>query len=757
MFKNNNTFCFGVLITVWLISFDSQAQRHDYYKPTPINNIGSQSYADAFNGEPKKDQINWMVWGHGRNAVNNQLSSWNIGDFTGAKVPEPLSAYQRTASTTGYGGMAVEMHNDPQIGPVFGTIINTFSEPWIAGQANISAGILEYDFSNSAQNIFPFQKPNTSVHFSMKMQVPQAYVLGGSRAHISPSITFDDTSTGQYFWYAPLAFNMGPGQWPSELISWDIGTQSAIVGSHYGNNTKYITTSPGSSFSTAQTWKGWRTFAYSVNAAQLLLAIEDVNRYKKQQQNDCIKKFQTSTGRYPTPDEIEKNCPNKDFNKDLSKYKIGSFLMDAEVARPNSANDNGNLGYSVNDIYFYSITIPQNNPPAEPIHPGAVSIFPEGGFENPRFRFGNGQATNTQMDFLAGLPDIAGLAQSPWYIAQWKKTDLLRPDVMFRSPASVVDPVFKVPLYAFPTPSNESHIYAFKELQSKKMVYELYGEHGWLNQIGGSNVFLSVNAQKPSESTFEKPLLLQIKAKVSNHQILYNSEAAKKDGSVLTQFFSGFTVQYRDPKTSAVSNLFLQIYHGGSTANLQSHQYRGCYRNNANSSILELVYGANLNDAFFKDASPNGPLQSVEYNVNKYLCDMISKPIKCTDGSQNWDFVFPPEARNLKNWNINSYYIGIETQDRLGSATAAPRGAAAMGVQLSDIKLMKQSNQADYVCNSSNPTPLPPETPASSGKFCSGKNEILWQCGLTKPPTSKWTSQGGECYHFNNGKSSNCK
>lgn len=57
------------------------------------------------------------------------------------------------------------------------------------------------------------------------------------------------------------------------------------------------------------------------------------------------------------------------------------------------------------------------------------------------------------------------------------------------------------------------------------------------------------------------------------------------------------------------------------------------------------------------------------------------------------------------------------------------------------------------------PTPTPPTPPAPNetiGTFCSGKREILWSCGISKIPSTGWKDVGGGCYHKDNGVTDLC-
>ncbi|MBC7742082.1 MAG: hypothetical protein H7061_07790 [Bdellovibrionaceae bacterium] len=434
--------------------------------------------------------------------------------------------------------------------------------------------------------------------------------------------------------------------------------------------------------------------------------------------------------------------------------------------------------------------------------PGVVSIFGAGSFESPRFEFHNSNGVST------GVANIPEFQPSLWYVAQWKKINELQPGSMFRNSAHAVDPVLGVAKFAFPTANNESHIWTFEDPKTKKQVVELYGQHGWVDSVGGSNVFLQREIPDNENAKLDYPIELQLKAKISSRSILPNANA--KPGAVMGQFISGFTVHYTDPLSGAVQNIFLQINHAESVGG--DPVYRGCYRH---GESIEMVYGANLNDKNFTSASANGPLENANYNINKYVCDLVTKPLDCTDGVKQWKHYFSADAKNLKNWKLNGYYIGIETQDRMGLSTNPQQGTAALAVQLSDVKILKDKSQAPYDCASyvappppistgqfcsgmhtikwqcggsgspgagwnqadngcfhidagasetcgspvvtvPTPAPVAPATPGTSGQFCSGTHEILWKCGLSQSPGATWKDAGGGCFHFDNGTALTC-
>ena len=308
--------------------------------------------------------------------------------------------------------------------------------------------------------------------------------------------------------------------------------------------------------------------------------------------------------------------------------------------------------------------------------PTALSLLPEA-LGNPRLLFADGTVLNNAPALFPGAPAIAGFAASAWYVAQWKKTALMRPDVLFENAPSTADPLLGISRWAFPSTDNQSHVWIWEPAGGPR-VFELYGEHGWLDAAGGSNVFLSVNAIDEASTSMELRTRLTMSAKVARSSVTYTAQGADTDGSVLWQAFTGLIFHFVPSGGGPRTVLFLQIAHA------DAHNQTGTYLSYGGNAAL---YGGRLpgDPSLFGDR-PSQALTALDFDLNAYLCDAVSRSYPIAGGGS---FSFPAEAHDLRTWRFKSLYSGIETQDRLDSAAAAARGSDLVAFQVAGIDVRK--------------------------------------------------------------------
>ena len=90
-------------------------------------------------------------------------------------------------------------------------------------------------------------------------------------------------------------------------------------------------------------------------------------------------------------------------------------------------------------------------------------------------------------------------------------------------------------------------------------------------------------------------------------------------------------------------------------------------------------------DEFLSSTPSTGGLQTMDFDVNKHLCALVSAVYNC--GGTNVGF--PPAAFDFKNWQIMGLYIGLETENRMVPNDQTVRGHAGLGVQIEDLHLYK--------------------------------------------------------------------
>ncbi|MBC7740553.1 MAG: hypothetical protein H7061_00040 [Bdellovibrionaceae bacterium] len=318
---------------------------------------------------------------------------------------------------------------------------------------------------------------------------------------------------------------------------------------------------------------------------------------------------------------------------------------------------------------------------------GSQSVFPEPRLTNPKLRFHTGGVRENRPEISPDLPNISGAA-SPWILTQWRRPQFILPLNMQKDLAP--DAVLGSATYYFPSEDKRSHLKIYKG-KTAPYVYELFSQGGMLDQRGGTNVFLAADAV--GNVTFEKMIDYEVDLKFSIAKIKYDTLLAKRTGAVMSQLFTGLTLHYEDAgnPTQTPINLFMQIYHNNTSYPDQS--YRGCYRH---GNIMEIVYGnILLNDPRLDFVSTNQPAKKMRFNVNQYLCDMITQGFSCDDNGKKYKFDFPLAAKNFENWKITSMYIGLETQDtdlRSGAFTNKPQGNVESAVQISNLSMTRNND-----------------------------------------------------------------
>ena len=312
-----------------------------------------------------------------------------------------------------------------------------------------------------------------------------------------------------------------------------------------------------------------------------------------------------------------------------------------------------------------------------------TSLLPDPGMTSPRLRFHTGRVVNNAPELFKIVPNMPGYPVSDWYVAQWAKQSLMRPDVMFINAPSTKDPLLGVAKYAFPAAKNYSHLWIY-ERKPKPPIFELHSEHGWLSPRGGSNVFLAVNAAAGVAASMEKKVILYLEAKLKKVVEFAYNPANLKNGRVMWQFFIGMSFHFVHPQTKKRTHLFLQIKLGNSIDSKATYL--------SHTSADGLIYGGILPGSPFFTAphAAKAPLQALQYDINRYLCAAVKARYPSQVIPSGY-YSFPKEAHHLKNWLFRGFYIGLETQSGLASDRVL-LGAAAATVQLSNIRLMRDDN-----------------------------------------------------------------
>ncbi|NUN06243.1 MAG: hypothetical protein HUU57_10830 [Bdellovibrio sp.] len=408
-------------------------------------------------------------------------------------------------------------------------------------------------------------------------------------------------------------------------------------------------------------------------------------------------------------------------------------------------------------------------------------LLPDPGWQSPRLKVHAGKIENFMPKIELPHMELSPYEVSGWSLTQWRKQSYIMPTDM--KVGDDRDSVLGTAKYTMKSSSGESEIKMFKHPQNGGFVFELTGRQGWLAHGGGSNVFVSADVRSDRKNTFDGKITLSLESKLVSASAVESVAGANRDGSVVGQYFSGFTVSYEDPTGRLPRTaLFIQIHHADTRGRLNS-EYRGCYPHNG---YQEIVYSNTLaGDHYYAAASGSqDSLSRKQFDVNRYLCEALARDFSCVDdnGTRS-NRNFKEYGQNLANWKVGSYYTGLETQAAFGSATvpSTARGTTEMKVQLADIRLTRDKSVIyasceDYVAQrgqvvpvtppaapavpavpaapSAPSVPLPASTPSvpssttcSSGNFNNGNQLVEYRCGCGVPTDEGWVAQGNQCYH----------
>ena len=95
-----------------------------------------------------------------------------------------------------------------------------------------------------------------------------------------------------------------------------------------------------------------------------------------------------------------------------------------------------------------------------------------------------------------------------------------------------------------------------------------------------------------------------------------------------------------------------------------------------------------------------GSLRHLHYDLTVSLRQALSHaPIyRKPDGAMH-RFVYTHQAKNLKDWTINSMYVGLETENRdfrHGARNHRPQGTVSVALQVANLRVMTEARQASH-------------------------------------------------------------
>lgn len=338
-----------------------------------------------------------------------------------------------------------------------------------------------------------------------------------------------------------------------------------------------------------------------------------------------------------------------------------------------------------------------------PQAPGVYEIVPTLNDANIGIHWGKIENNQPAPDRVVNIDPSSSsdVKDSVWYLTQWKKKSPLmlnhqRQDLINQN-SSYRDGYLGKPLFEINSPSHpqfgvETSLLIYQNPQDQANVFEIVSRDGYLNQYGGSNVFLTGGLINENHAIFSNEISLLFNGKLSRLNMTKTSSA--RDAISIGFILTGFTAQNIETNDS----LFVQISHADTRRSVS--EYRGCYMHGPN---LEIVYTDNLNGDFAGVAEPSrGPLQAKKYNLNRYLCAALKGGFKCPTNTPASHFA---SLRNdLSKWRFTGLYTGAETQ----SARAPEKdpenpgpnfGHVEVGYQYSKLRVIANTHRQYVSCD----------------------------------------------------------
>ena len=332
------------------------------------------------------------------------------------------------------------------------------------------------------------------------------------------------------------------------------------------------------------------------------------------------------------------------------------------------------------------------------------SVFPNPGLTNPRMNFNLG--TRIKGVDIPGnspyLPAIPG-PLSGWTVTMWHRHETLNARELLRHDRALCDPRLGVPTYAFITPDHNTHLAIYRDHKARRWVYELFEKNGMLLPNGGSNLFLSASA-KGGSLAMNHPVVYNLWAKLSQAHIKYYNAGAEKSGAVLAQVFTGFIFSMRSPHPADQITLFLQLPLADSRDDTLGGKpldgtggvtYQHCDSGKNGTVIIENITPRGGCPLLFR--AQRGPLRHLHYRLDKFLSAVLAHPPMFRNSLGNTQrLAYSNQARNLKNWTLDSMYVGLETQNRdyrPGVTNHAPQGTVSVALQVANLSVMTEAAQ----------------------------------------------------------------
>jgi hypothetical protein len=451
----------------------------------------------------------------------------------------------------------------------------------------------------------------------------------------------------------------------------------------------------------------------------------------------------------------EINClGSKEVTKNCDQIKMASLTKDFQ-SKIQSIFQVSTVKKSIaDDVQYHSLR--NLFTPKSQVISGLYEILPVLNYTNIGVHWG-GVANNAPLvDRIVNIdPNSLPLVNnSSWYLAQWKKTAPLMLNQNRKDPIMTdgftSDQFLGPAKFEINSPQNkfktETTLLIYRDEPNESQVFEIIGRNGWLNNVGGSNVFLASDIKDWEHNGLNNNINLTYNGKISKMNVEYFEPSNEvKNEIVVGQAFAAFTALYTAP-TGEKTNLFVQILLADTRG--KNILFNGCYKH---GDAPEIVFGHNLDNDFSTKASTEA-IKPKKYSLNKYLCYALKQKFDCPSDIKTPNF--KEMSKNLKNWKVTGFYTGVETQvsKASGSNQEVPgpiKGEIEMGLQYSNLRISADTNKTFANCSefeSYDEINNKPLNTCTKGTFKNDKNKTVeYFCGCGEISGGALQSDG--CYH----------
>lgn len=310
--------------------------------------------------------------------------------------------------------------------------------------------------------------------------------------------------------------------------------------------------------------------------------------------------------------------------------------------------------------------------------------------QSPRLKFHLGEVEDGAPKISPNLPEMP-FAPSTWYVAQWQQPDYIVPSSLIRDDTSLRDPRLGVPTYSFKAQDRHASVALFRD--SRRWLYRLSGRGGDLTSQGGSNLFLATPVASAA-ATLAARIDITLEVRLSAAWIVHDTAAAQASDGVLGQVFSGYGLMFRDPASGKRQFVFMQLPIADTVAIGPS----GFHICSVGSNATRLLYVPPFDSRQppLPYAPDIGSLHTLHYRLDRLVAEMLSHPLACQGGVLEWT----AEQKNLANWRVTQFYIGLETSNRdmrPGASTHRMQGDVSVALDIGDVSITRQPDRATAI------------------------------------------------------------